>query len=259
MVRQTTYEGLMARYAAGYGRVQPIYGEQVAATTSATLGTVTQINWQRAGITRAMPSSLPSGVSGFIPTKVTFSSSPNLLGVWLVKLIDLGSLNISTNVFTDGNSMPTVTEMNTSRVQSGAVIMEVTTALNATPGSITITYTDQDGNSGQTSTSQALGASAVVGSIGNLQLASGDYAIRDISSAARTGGTTPTGVVKFWGIVPITMAYSVAVGNGETVDLLTTSFAPQLLGTNDQMYVLVGTTTAANDVTQGIIHLVGDS
>jgi hypothetical protein len=179
--------------------------------------------------------------------------------MWLVKLVDLGSLNISTNTFTDGSAMPTVDELGTNRVMAGAVIMEVTVALNATPGSITITYTDQDGNASQTSTSQALAASAAIGSIGNLQLATGDYAVRDISAAARTGGTTPTGTIKFWGIIPVGMVYSAGAGAGETVDLVTNSFALVPLGTSDQLYVIHASTVVANNVIQGVLNVVGDS
>ena len=249
----------MARYAAGYGRVQPIWGEQDAATTATALAGASNISWQKVGDTKAFPSSLPSGVSGFIPTRATITSSNNLGTCWLVRLVDLGSLNISTNTFTDGNAMPTVTELNTSRAMSGIVLMEVTTVLNATPGNLQITYTDQDGNTAESNTAQAFAASAAVGSIGVVNLNSGDTGVRDITNAQRTAGTTPTGVIKLWGVIPVAMMMNTSAGQGETVDLLTTQFCPQLFGTSEQLYVLVASVTAANTVCHGALHVVGDS
>lgn len=206
-----------------------------------------------------MPSSLPSGVSGFIPTRFTVTSSNNLGAIYLCRLVNLGSLNISTNTFTDGSAMPTVTELNTSRAMSGIVLIEVTTVLNATPGNLQITYVDQDGNTAESNTAQAFAASAAVGSIGVVTLNSGDTGVRDITNAQRTAGTTPTGVITLWGVIPLAIVHNVATGQGETVDLLTTRFAPQFWGTSDEVYALVGSVTAANTVCHGVINFVGDS
>lgn len=255
MARSTTYNQLLAR-AASHGRSQPIWGEQATATTSSILTGSPQLNLQRVGRTKALPSSLPTGVSGFIPTRLTMSSSQGT-ALWAVKLVDLGSLNISTNVFTDGSAMPTVTELNTSRSLPGIVLAEVTTVLSATPGNLSITYTDQSGNTAATS-AQTISGSAAVGSIGMVVLNAGDIGAVDITTAARTGGSSPTGVFKFWGVIPIAMVYN-SSQVGETVDFLTTRFVPQFMGINDEFQVLVGSITLANTVVQGSVFYLGDS
>lgn len=255
MARSTTYNQLLAR-AASHGRRQPIWGEQVTATTASILAGTPQISLQRVGRTKALPSSLPTGVAGFIPTRFTVSSATGT-ALWLVRLVDMGSLDISSNTFTDGSAMPTVTELNTSRALPGIVLVEVTTVLNATPGSLSITYTDQSGNTAA-NTAQAMTASSAVGSMGIVNFNAGDTGAVDITTAARTGGTTPTGVVKFWGVIPVAMVYN-TLQIGETVDLLTTRFAPHFMGTSEELYVLAGSITSANTVVQGSVFYIGDS
>lgn len=178
------------------------------------------------------------------------------------KMVDLGSLNIATPTFTDGNQMPTITEMGVSRQTSGAVYCEVTTALNATPGSITVTYVDQDGNSAETTSAQSLPTSNNgIKAGGFIFLNSTDTGVRDITTATRTGGTTPTGIVKFWGLIPIALMIGTANGSQNIMEnLLTSGFNPVRLGAGDVVKVLVtaGSTTAAAALS-GNIFIVGDT
>jgi hypothetical protein len=81
----------------------------------------------------------------------------------------------------------------------------VETALNATPGSFTFTYTNQDGTTSQTTPSLALTASAAVGTASPIRLNGTDWGVRDITAASRTSGTSPTGVIRFYGVYPIAM------------------------------------------------------
>lgn len=206
---------IVRRVCAGYEASQPFdnhsTSNRVAAHTTTPYASI-----QRAGHTRDIPA-MPSGVTAYMPCKAWIHATQNA-PILVGRIIDLGSLDISgaSGTFTDGAVMPTVTELGASRQVSGPVLCEVTTALNATPGSFTATYTDQDGNTGQVSTSAALSASATVGSAGFLATLGGDHGVLDITAAARTGGTTPTGVIKFWGLMDAVIwpASSAAVAMG---------------------------------------------
>jgi hypothetical protein len=155
---------------------------------------------QKIGNTRVLPT-LPDGVTAYIPQSIQFGRS-NTGTVICGKLVDFGSLNVGTDTFTDGVAMPTITELNVSRATHSLVFIEVTTVLSGAAGSITITYVDQDGNTAETNTARALTTSSAVGSCGIMDLNVADVGARDITAAARTSGTM-TGVVNFWGLVPI--------------------------------------------------------
>ena len=262
MAKILTYDDIINRIAGGFSSVQPIYDTQL--TNIVAFGG-NSANYARAGYTKDMPStSLPTaeGVSAYMLTGCSiFDTDTNSSTALIIcKLTNLGSLNIATPTFTDGSAMPTVTELNVSRVSSGPVFMEVTTALSANPGSITITYTDQDGNSTETTTAQSLGASAPLHSGGFINLNTGDSGVRDITAATRTGGSSPTGVVKFWGVTPITLLGKSSIRSGGGFDnLVTADFNPIRLLASDQLGVImmVGGTGARG--TMGMLTFVGDS
>lgn len=116
---------------------------------------------------------------------------------------NLGEINIGTGTFTDGVAMPTKTVGGAS-VQTAAMMAfaHIDTALTGTAPALTVTYTDQDGNTGNTC-SMTLPATATATSSYFMipHLANGDTAIRDITACSRTGGTA--GVVSFRGILPL--------------------------------------------------------
>lgn len=253
-----SYDDIIARLSADFGLSESFCTNHATFVDS---GNIVQ-RWGRQAYIKALPGSLPTGVTAFVPTAITLSNSNSSSGnVLAAKLINLGSLDISgaSGTFTDGSNMGTATELNTSgnNLYSG-VIMEVTTALNSVPGSFTITYTDQDGHGTETNPTTALGASAPIGSGSILQLNSGDFGVRDITAAARTGGTTPTGVIKFWGIIPICfMTLSSSTIGPTKENLLTASFNFVKLGAGD-VIGLFGNLTSANSII-GKIDYFGDS
>lgn len=192
---------IIRRVCAGYEARWPIDDHGVA-NRLAVHTTTPYTAIQRAGHIKSVPASLPSGVTAYMPCK-TWIHSTNAAPIILGRLVNLGSLDISgaSGTFTDGDAMPTVTELGASNQVYGPVIVEVETALNATPGSFQVTYTDHEGNTGQLSTSVGLTASAPIGSAGFLPTLGGDLGVTDITAAVRTAGTTPTGVLRFWGIM----------------------------------------------------------
>ncbi|MBY0394928.1 MAG: hypothetical protein K2X91_00450, partial [Thermoleophilia bacterium] len=89
-------------------------------------------------------------------------------------------------------------------------------------------------------------------------LNSTDWGVIDITGAARTGGTTPTGVVKFWGIVaPIGMIpHGASNDMGYFENLLTSALSCRRLGAGAQLGIFIND-SAAKSVT-GSISFIGD-
>lgn len=254
-----TFDAFLSRIANGYYWRQPIWG-QLNSTTTANIAGTTTGTMQRCGDTRAMPA-LPSGVTGYIPTHVMIGSSTGAqLGVLVCKAVNLGTFDIgntTVGTFTDGSAMPQRTVFNTaSTYNPGAVLVEVTTATAGTQTSTTVTYVDQDGNTGQT-TSFTPVTSAVAGSTSMLQLASPDWGVRDITAVARSASSGPTGVLRFWGIIPVSFTSNAISGVPVVDNLLTSGINLVELGASDEIKTFVmGATTAKTML--GEIYLVAD-
>lgn len=251
----TTYNQFIARIAAGYGGVELFDGEVPVSTTTTLISGYT--GGQNPSGMRTLPT-LPTGVTAYIPTAVSLSAT-TITGYLVAKAIDLGSIDISgaSGTFTDGSAMPTMTELGTSRTTCSGVIAEVTTQLGTVPGSLTITYVDQDGNAAETTAAKSLTASALVGSCGYMFLNTGDTGVRDITDATRSGGTTPTGVIKFWGVVPIAFISTGSIDLAEKLNLITQFFNPIRLGAGDVIRVFAPITAAPKRV-WGKIDFVGE-
>lgn len=196
---------IIARVSAGYGRNIPGAMHQYPSTNGAgQQGVAKGIHFP------LLPSPLPSGVTGWIPTAFTgYSAHTNATSSILVAGTNLGTVNYGASSFTDGSAMPTRRELGTNGVATwGAVFMEVTTALNGGAGTAQITYTDQDGNTGNT-VNLDVGGSAVKGScFMQYTYATGDYGVRDVTACSYSGQSSPQGVVKLWGITPLGMIFS---------------------------------------------------
>lgn len=253
----TTFNGFIAQVGALKTLTQPLYGE-IQTATNTLFAYSAAIVVRRIGDTKALPNPLPSGITGYIVTQ--FSCAGNVAtttSFQLVRLINLGEINLQLG-FTDGSAMPTVTELGVSRATSSPIFCAVTTALNSAPGSIAITYTDQDGNTGQTSTTEALTASSVVQSGGMPRLASGDWGVRDITNITQSGGTSPTGVVKCWGIIPLGMVPSVDLpGSNHVRNHVTDTLTHFRLGAGDQLGILQYGTNSTGMIV-GDITVIGE-
>jgi hypothetical protein len=208
-----------------------------------------------------MPGSLPTGVSGFFPTAFWVNSVVNG-GYMLAEMINLGSYDISgSGTFTDGNAMPTENVLGVSRQLNSPIIGEVTTALSfSSTCTLTTTYTDQDGNTGASTGAVSLTTGWLVGQMGFLTLASGDCGTIDITNITRGGSPgSPSGVIKFWGIIPYGMVPIFSSSwNGAKSLVAAGGFALRKLGVNAQLGLIrLGATTAG--ATLGEVILVGDS
>ena len=254
-----TYDDIVSRTFSNWHANWLYYGE-VVATTAAFGGNSFAL--VAIGDVKALPS-LPSGVSAYIPTcfqgAIGTVTTPRTM--LLCEVFDLGSLNIAGPTFTDGGTFPTRTELGSSRDTFGPVFVEITTGLNSNPGNYTITYVDQDGNSAETTTSQALPVSGAARSVGFVPLNTGDVGVKDITAANRTGGTSPTGVLKFWGVIPV--AYC---ANGQGGTIFTYPFHTQTFnwvkldaGAQLRCFAFGGVTTHGPHTIAGCIDIVGDS
>lgn len=255
-----SFNDMVNRIGGNYFVNQPIYGEITAGTTGDFFGggsgTV-----QRVGNTPALPA-LPAGVSGYIPLVVDMGSSSTGFANLLCKAVDLGSFDIgaaTTGVFTDGSAMPTATIMNTASTSyASAVLAEVTTALAGTQTVVTVTYTNQDGTAGRTSGVATPTTGAAVRSVSFVTLTAPDWGVRDITAVSRVSSSGPTGVIKFWGVIPISFQ-SNPIASGPVVDnLLTSGINLVRLGGSDVLRTFVfGDANVKNII--GNVYILGDS
>lgn len=262
MASVASFNDMVARIGGNYFLNQPIYGEVTASTTASFFGSISG-SGQRVGNTATLPA-LPAGVSAYIPLVVDLGNSTGASSsVLLCKAVDLGSFDIgaaNTGVFTDGSAMPTATIMNTASTSyASAVLVEVTSALSGTQTLVTVTYTNQDGTSGQTATSTTPTTGAAVRSTSFVTLSGSDWGVRDITAVSRVSSSGPTGVLKFWGIIPICLSYNVQVAGGITVEnLLTSGVNLVRLGGSDVLRTfLFGDNNAKNVL--GNVYILGDS
>lgn len=200
---------------------------------------------------------MPTGVTAFKLTNATLYSSVATTTFFCVKLITLGTFNIGTNTYTDGNTMPTVTEGGVSRRTYSGILQVITTAFDGIDASWTITYRDQDNNIAPVSPAMAKVISAGVGTAGFATLNTGDYGCTDISGAARTAGTG-AGVITFYGVVPLG-TFAPMLQNTATAmqfNNLTDTPCPPILSAGDQIYLLTPNTLGKRFA--GTLTFIGD-
>lgn len=229
-----------------------VCAERTAATSS-TVSTGQLASLQSNGMIHTTLSSLPTGVTSFNLTGAGILTSVATCYI-IGRAILLATWDNATATFTDGSSMPTVTEGNTSRVTSSPIFAEISTALNGSPGNLTITYVDQDGNTAEAAAATTLTSSAAVGSVGIWPLNSSDIMARDITNITRTGGATHAGFVNFWGILPIDI-FTAVLGVPDIGDYVIRNCPPMRLGTNESI-MLISTSTAAKNAI-GYLNFVG--
>jgi hypothetical protein len=114
---------------------------------------------------------------------------------------DLGTLTISGSVFADGVAMP-VKNIFGKSIQTCAdmVFLVVTSALTATNPVITVTYTDQDGNTGNTAQLTVPSSAAAQSAFMVYpHLANNDTGIRDVTNLSTSTGTG--GTIKAYGLL----------------------------------------------------------
>jgi hypothetical protein len=256
MAALTTPEQVLARACGSttYEWRESFYGYAPVARSSVFSAAGAAQLVQRLAFLPTLPGSLETGVTAYIPTKFECYSTLGVPAI-LAELINFGSINLSTGTYTNNDAMPTRTVLGSSRQLVSPVIAEVEVATNALPGSVTVSYTDQDGNAGTTA-AMAISASCPVNSCGVAVLASGDVGVVDVTNVVQSGGTTPTGTLRFWGWVPISMSQAAPSTYALNTNLLAEGQINRLAASTKLGVFGIGLVTAG--VTFGTVHYVGD-
>lgn len=145
------------------------------------------------------------------------------LGAIVVALeYNLGNINMSTGTFTAGVTMPTKTiEGSSIQTSSMLTVAVVTSAITATTPLVTATYTDQDGNTGN-SCAMTLPSAAGLNSgfVMTPHLASGDTGVRAVTACTKSAGSA--GTLTFFGLLPLAFNLNATANVGCTSDPLAT-------------------------------------
>lgn len=252
MAALASFDDYINRASNGY-IVQRHYGAEIVGTSGALVGN-TLVLCKTPPIYTV--ESMPSGVTGFRLTNASLylSTGAAATGAILAVLVDMGTFVLGGS-FTDGAAMPTVTEGNSSRQIHSALLVEMTATGSGTGTSITVNYTNQDGNSA-TTPSQTITTTVANYSCGFIPLATNDWGVRDVTGATRTG--TGTCTIKFWGVIPLGMFNTSHQGVGvvSNINFLTDTPTPPLLNANDNLFI-IGSGTAARGI-KGVLTFVGE-
>lgn len=251
-----TADDYITRRADGFDHSAQFRVEAATVTTAVITRTVPLL-CQRMGVIYKAPSSMPTGVTKINPVAAQMASSTSGMFM-LARLTNLGSVDISTNTFTAGSVMPTRTEGNTSRQIFSGILLETITGLNALPGTLVVTYKDNNGNAAEASASFTLTISSIAGSMQFMLPNAGDLGAVEVTNMVRSGGTTPTGVVGCWGVECLDLINSVGNTQLEISNMLTSFPFITPLGVNDEV-VLIRVGGSTTNAAIGSLSLIGES
>jgi hypothetical protein len=200
-----------------YGGLSRLIVQALTATTAAT--TTSGFN-----TVRRMPNAFTmpaygAGVEAAVMTRFSVISGFSGSTYFAAIETQLGSLNMNTGTFTDGSAMPTATHYND---RTGALtasycpVLHVSVAHTATTPLITTTYTDQDGNTGNTC-SMTLPSTSALDTCYFMapHLATGDTGIRDVTAQTKSAGTA--GTLRTLGLRILAYQMPLASGAGHTL------------------------------------------
>jgi hypothetical protein len=193
------------------------------ATTAITAATMGQCTAQRYPIRPVIPA-VGAGCDGFIATNISClnedGNTAHIIGLEYL----LGTIT-APNTFTDGVAMPIKKVRGTSVQTAASIIFAVTDATISGSPTVNVTYTDQNGNTGNTFNfvCPAIAVANTALMINNRMTT--DTGIRDITAMSVTGLTG--GNIKVYGILPLYM--SVNQTTEYRVPLLAAPLVPYLL------------------------------
>lgn len=251
----TTFDGLLD-LATNYSATYPLQEQNVSAVTAAVAaGTGTGY---RENLVRITLPSLPSGRSKYRAVGGSVTGS-NAQSVPLVKLVPLATYTASSTsgTYTAGSTMPSrriVGSDTALQLAAPLVVLVATVAVTATTPTITVTYTDQGGTSGNTATlvfpsNPTLHSAFVV----NPHLASGDTGVQAVTAMTKSAGSA--GTVTAYGLYPVHLSSS---GTGPTniaPDFWSSPIPKLSLQTSDNLTAYMFGSTATN--THALITVSG--
>lgn len=185
-----------------YGSLIRMHTDTFASNTTAATAASGYITAQRFPNPFTVPG-YGSGVTDAYMTHLSMMTDRNIVDMvfGIEYLLGTVTANGGTGTFADGVAMPN-RKVNGSSIQSASqMLFAVVTTVMVGAGNytLTITYTDQGGNGGATSTLTIPNVSAVNSAfLINPHLASGDSGVQDITGITLTG---TTGVIKIYGLL----------------------------------------------------------
>lgn len=211
-----------------------------AATTAITTVTQGQCTAQRYPIRPVIPS-VGAGCDGFIATNIScFSNTPGTAHIIGLEYL-LGTIT-APSTFTDGVVMPTKNVRGTSVQTAASIIFAVAdTAVVGVPA-INITYTDQNGNTGNTFNVPINSGIAVNTAYMINNRMTTDTGIRDITAMSATSITS--GTIRIYGILPLYI--SIQQNTEYRVPLMSSPLVPYLIQAGEFLgvYRLFSNTTS---------------
>jgi hypothetical protein len=227
---------------ASFGAFYRLYFPRIAATTTAATVASGGTTIQKLDLRPQIPS-VGANVAGFVASNVSMHNED--AGTGMIVGLDylLGSLDVATSVFTDGVAMPTKTIRGTSiQTAAGLCFAVVRTTLVATTPTVTVTFTDDLGSSGQTC-APVLPTNARANSCFNLQslFSSGSVGVRDVTGMTISTGSS--GIIDIYGILPLHLSFTNSSNYG--TGFVSNFQIPYLIEANDYIgfYRLFSTTT----------------
>lgn len=198
-----TTNQIQARAWAGYTKQTNIYGNFGVASQSLFNAGGAASLIRRAGFVQGPPVSLEAGVTSYLLEKIQIHSTQSF-PFTLCEVFDMGTMDTAVGgTFTDGVASP-------SRKQAGTVaplplmpIVEVASTLASTATrTFQLQYTDMAGNA-KSGVAMSMTASSSKWSCGFPILAAGDIHIQDVTGVVCTAGSSPSGLVRVLGLLPI--------------------------------------------------------
>lgn len=183
-------------------------------TTATTAATTTSgyVTAQRYPTNVVMPSSFASGINGVYFTRIDMTnedvSTTLLCGIEYL----MGTLTVSGNTFSAGSAMPTKSLFGSSiQTASNIAFAVIDATLTATTPVLTITYTDQDGNTGNSAQLTLPTNSAVLSAfLIHPHLDTGDTGMREVTNISISTGSA--GSITIYGMLPLQIKSSGVAG-----------------------------------------------
>lgn len=252
----STANDIVDRRATGFTDVAPFSLEVPVATTATLYTNALNLSVQNMGVVYEAPNPLPAGVSNISINGGWMTSNTALCSFWFARLINYGSINLATNVFTAGVVAPSRLECNVSRQIATAVFIEAETATGTSNGTLVVDYVDEDNASGSTP-SMTLTANVVKQTAQFMELGDANM-VKQITGAVRTGGASPSGTLRFWGIDPIDILPIPNIVQPEIFNTLTSMPFRTPLDAGEKVYVLcIGNSTTKSIL--GGLALMGET
>jgi len=231
---------------------------RIGATTTAANTTSGYVTAQRLNNPIAMMSSFGSGVSGAVLTRCDMVNITSSTALLCAIEYELGRIDLATGTFTAGSTMPTKSVAGVG-IQTAAEMMFLvsTTTATATTPVITITYTDQDGNTGQTA-SMTLPTNSLINSAYSISphLATGDTGIRAVTNMTKSAGTV--GILRVYGLLVLQTTIQGVGGMPSRLPQLTLPLIPWTVAASEIISFYRIGSTAVCDIAS-VLSFVGDN